>query len=95
MIGSRELGLMKPTSVLINASRGEVINEQALIEALRDHKIAGACLDVYTREPPSGPLLELPNVLLTPHIGASTVEAQRSAAVMVAEKLKEFFSFKA
>lgn len=91
MIGSRELGLMKPTGVLINASRGGVIDEQALVEALRDHKIAGACLDVYAREPPSGPLLELPNAILTPHIGASTVEAQRSAAVLVAEKLGELF----
>jgi len=89
MIGKRELGLMKPTAVLINTSRGEVVDETALVEALRKGKIAGACLDVYEREPPKGsPLLKLPNVILTPHIGASTAEAQRDAAVLVAEKIK-------
>ena len=90
MIGRRELGLMKPTAVLINTSRGEIIDEGALVEALRGKKIAGACLDVYEREPPAdSPLLNLPNVVLTPHLGASTVESQRDAAVMVAGKIKE------
>ena len=89
MIGRRELELMKPTAVLVNTSRGEVINEAALADVLRKGKIAGACLDVYEREPPKeSPLLELPNVVLTPHIGASTIEAQREAAVLVAEKIK-------
>jgi len=89
MIGRRELGLMKPTAVLINTSRGEVVDEAALADALQRGKIAGACLDVYEREPPrDSPLLKLPNVILTPHIGASTIEAQREAAVLVAEKIK-------
>jgi len=89
MIGRRELELMKPTAVLINTSRGEVVDEAALADALRKGKIAGACLDVYEREPPrDSPLLKLPNVILTPHIGASTIEAQREAAVLVAEKIK-------
>jgi len=89
MIGRRELGLMKPTAVLINTSRGEVVDEAALADALQRGKIAGACLDVYEREPPKdSPLIKLPNVILTPHIGASTIEAQREAAVLVAEKIK-------
>ncbi len=90
MIGARELGLMKPTAVLINTSRGEMVDEKALVEALRGKKIAGACLDVYEQEPPrDSPLFKLPNVVLTPHIGASTAEAQRDAAVIVAKKIKE------
>jgi len=89
MIGRRELELMKPTAVLINTSRGEAVDEVALAEALRKGKIAGACLDVYECEPPKdSPLLKLPNIMLTPHIGASTAEAQREAALLIAEKIK-------
>jgi D-3-phosphoglycerate dehydrogenase len=89
MIGWREFELMKPSAVLINTSRGEVIDEEALVNALQKGKIAGACLDVYEHEPPKdSPLLKLPNVVLTPHIGASTVEAQREAALIIAEKIK-------
>lgn len=90
VIGKRELELMKPTAVLINTSRGEIIDERALVEALRARKIAGACLDVYEREPPhDSPLLKLSNVVLTPHLGASTHEAQRDAAIIIAQKIKE------
>jgi D-3-phosphoglycerate dehydrogenase len=90
MISKRELDLMKPTAVLINTSRGEVVDEAALAKALKKGKIAGACLDVYEQEPPAeSPLLKLPNVVLTPHLGASTREAQRDAAVLVAKKIKE------
>ena len=90
MIGRHELGLMKPTAVLINTSRGGVIDEGALVEALRQCKIAGACLDVYENEPSVGsPLLKLQNVVLSPHIGASTAEAQRDAAIVAAQKIKE------
>lgn len=90
IIGARELGLMKPTAVLINTSRGKVVDEKALVEALRTKKIACACLDVYEQEPPrNSPLLKLPNVVLTPHLGASTVESQRDAAVIIAKKIKE------
>ena len=90
MMGKRELELMKPTAVLINTSRGGIVDEVALVEALRGGKIAGACLDVYEREPPEdSPLLKLPNVVLTPHLGASTREAQRDAAMIIAQKIKE------
>lgn len=90
MVSKRELELMKSTAVLINTSRGGVVDEGALTEALRTGKIAGACLDVYEREPPrDSPLLRLPNVVLTPHLGASTREAQRDAAIIIAQKIKE------
>jgi D-3-phosphoglycerate dehydrogenase len=90
MIGKRELELMKPTAVLINTSRGKIVDEKALIEALQNGRIAGACLDVYETEPlVDSPLFKLPNVVLTPHIGASTVEAQRDAAIIVAKKIKD------
>jgi len=92
MIGKRELEMMKQGAVLINTSRGAVVDEKELIEALKGGRIGGACLDVYETEPlTDSPLLSLPNVVLTPHIGASTIEAQREAAVVVAQKLKKFF----
>lgn len=93
MIGKRELSLMKPTAFLINTSRGEIVDEAALVEALREGKIAGAALDVYQREPPTdSPLLKMENVVLTPHIGASTIEAQRDAGILIAKKIREALS---
>ena len=74
LIGARELALMKPTAHLINTSRGPVVDETALIAALKEGRIAGAALDVYDREPlpPDHPLRSAPRVLLTPHIGYVT-----------------------
>ncbi len=71
LIGAAELGRMKPTAVLVNTSRGPIVEEAALIDALRARRIAGAGLDVYDTEPlpPDHPLLGLPNVVLTPHLG--------------------------
>jgi D-3-phosphoglycerate dehydrogenase len=90
MIGARELSMMKQTAVLVNTSRGAVVDEAALVKSLEERKIAGACLDVYWQEPPVGsPLLKLQNVVLTPHVGASSVEAQRDAAVIIADKIKK------
>ncbi|MEW6222074.1 MAG: hydroxyacid dehydrogenase [Candidatus Hadarchaeota archaeon] len=89
MVGEKEMSLMKPAAVLINTSRGGVVDEAALVKALEEKRIAGACLDVFEKEPPEGsPLLKFQNVVLTPHIGASTEEAQAYAAVVIAQKLK-------
>jgi D-3-phosphoglycerate dehydrogenase len=77
MIGARELASMKRSSFLINAARGSIVDEKALIAALRDKTIAGAALDVIAEEPPQKdhPLFQLDNVLWTPHLGAVTLEA--------------------
>lgn len=88
LIGARELSLMKNTAYLINTSRGPVVDEKALVEALRDKKIAGAGLDVYEEEPRLAPgLVELDNVVLAPHLGSATTETRRNMAVMAAENL--------
>lgn len=77
LIGKKELDLMKPTAFLINTSRGEIIDEPALIDALQQGKIAGAGLDVFAKEPPeaSHPFFKMENVILTPHTGALTKDA--------------------
>jgi len=88
MIGEEELKAMKPTAYLINTSRGGVVDEEALLRALKEGWIAGAALDVYEVEPPTNmELIRLPNVVCTPHIGAQTVEAQRRNSVLIANKL--------
>jgi D-3-phosphoglycerate dehydrogenase len=91
MIGVDQLSRMKLDSILINASRGGVVDEAALLEALQAKQLRGAILDVFAREPaPSDhPLLKLPNVLATPHLGASTAEAQRRAGEEAATLLIE------
>ncbi len=77
MIGERELALMKPTAILINTARAALVDEGALVAALREGKIAGAGIDVFYQEPinPDNPLLELENVVLSPHVGWVTHEA--------------------
>jgi D-3-phosphoglycerate dehydrogenase len=89
LIGSEQLALMKPTAYLINTSRGGVIDEPALIEALRAGRIAGAGLDVFEPEPPSldNPLLGMPTVVCTPHSAARTPEALRRCAEMTQESV--------
>jgi len=88
LIGERELGLMKPTAYLINTSRGQVIDERALIKALKGRKIAGAALDVFEREPEvPKELIEMSNVVLTPHIGSASVETRTKMAMMAVENL--------
>ncbi len=92
MIGEREINIMKDGAVLINTSRGAVIDERALIKALKSGKLAGAALDVYEVEPPSNlTLIKMPNVICTPHIGAQTEEAQIEASNSIAEKIIEHF----
>ncbi|HEX2954889.1 MAG TPA: D-glycerate dehydrogenase [Bacillota bacterium] len=88
MIGVEALKLMKPTAILINTSRGPVIDEEALVEALRSGAIWGAGLDVYENEPQVHPgLLAMKNVVLAPHIGSSTTETREKMAAMVAENV--------
>lgn len=88
LIGPRELGLMKPTAYLVNTSRGAVVDEAALVEALREKRIEGAGLDVYENEPLLAPgLTALENVVLMPHVGSATVETRARMARMAAENL--------
>lgn len=88
MINKDKLALMKNTAYIINTSRGAVIDEDALYEALKNNKIAGAALDVFEEEPPRNlDLIRLQNIICTPHIGAQTKEAQELAANVIAEKI--------
>jgi D-3-phosphoglycerate dehydrogenase len=86
LIGDEEIAKMKPNARLIFCARGGVVDEKALLAALESKTIAGAALDVFENEPPGDhPLLKHPNVVVTPHLGAMTEEAQKRAAVEVAE----------
>lgn len=89
MIGGRELALMKPTAVLVNTSRGPVVREPDLIEALREKRIFAAGLDVFETEPlpQDSPLLELDNVVLLPHIASASIATRTEMAVMAANNL--------
>lgn len=92
LISTKELESMKNTAFIINCARGGIIDEDALYNALKDNKIGGAGLDVFEIEPPKGSkLLELDNIIVTPHIGASTKEAQSGAAIMVADEIIKVF----
>ncbi|MDD5658177.1 MAG: phosphoglycerate dehydrogenase, partial [Elusimicrobia bacterium] len=96
LIGARELRLMKPGAVLLNLSRGRVVDLEALAAALRAGRLGGAAVDVFPAEPAGNgrgfrcPLRGLPNVILTPHVGGSTQEAQRNIAAYVSEKLAAY-----
>ncbi|WP_426725713.1 phosphoglycerate dehydrogenase [Curtobacterium flaccumfaciens] len=89
MISDAQFALMKPTAFVVNVARGGLIDEDALHRALTSNTIAGAGLDVFVAEPPKdSPLLALPNVVVTPHLGASTDEAQEKAGVSVAKSVR-------
>lgn len=96
MIGAEQIATMKPGAVLINASRGTVVDINALADALRSRHLLGAAVDVYPEEPSSNedrfesPLRGLDNVILTPHIGGSTIEAQENIGTEVAEKMVKY-----
>ena len=96
MMGAGQIAAMKPGSVLINASRGTVVEIEPLAEALKAKKLLGAAIDVFPTEPSSNkevfesPLRGLDNVILTPHVGGSTIEAQENIGIEVAEKLVKY-----
>ncbi len=96
MIGAREIGLMKKGAILINASRGTVVDIEALANAIKSGALSGAAIDVFPEEPKANddefvsPLRGLDNVILTPHIGGSTMEAQANIGIEVAEKLIKY-----
>jgi len=95
MIGAVEFARMRPDAVLIQCARGGVVDEDALLAALKEGRLRGAALDVFATEPPGEhPLLALPNVIATPHLGASTREAQDRAGVEVAERLIALLSLR-
>ncbi|HTE16286.1 MAG TPA: D-2-hydroxyacid dehydrogenase family protein [Burkholderiales bacterium] len=96
LLGARELALMKPSAILVNAARGPIIDENALIAALRERRIAGAGLDVFTHEPlaDDSPLRALPNVVLTPHQGHNVQEFFAVAYNDVVENITAFLNGK-
>lgn len=88
LIDAEKISLMKPGAHIVNAARGGIIDEEALYEALQEDRLGGAALDVFETEPPGdSPLFALDNVVVTPHLGASTREAQSNVAVMAAEQV--------
>ncbi len=92
LIGAKQLALVKPTARIINTARGGLIDEKALAEAVKEKKIAGAAIDVFSTEPVTESILfETDNIIVTPHLGASTTEAQATAAKDVAEQIVDVF----
>ena len=89
LIGEEQLRLVKPTALLVNAARGGIVDEAALYAALKEGRLAGAALDVFQTEPcTDSPLFELDNIVVTPHLGASTDEAQERAGIAVAHSVR-------
>jgi D-3-phosphoglycerate dehydrogenase len=96
MIGKREIELMKNGAILINTSQGKVVDEKALIDALKSGKLSYAGLDVFEDEPPAknNPLFKLDNVVLSPHIGFNTVEAAKRCTDICIENVVKFLEGK-
>jgi glyoxylate reductase len=93
MINKETLGKMKKGSFLINTARGQVVDEVALVEALKNSQIAGAALDVFDNEPNISPeLIAMPNVILTPHIASATVEVRNKMGEQAVAAILDTFS---
>src|SRR5437879_7091184 len=91
MINESAINKMKKSVRIINCARGELINDAALVEALKSGQVGGAALDVFTKEPPKdSPLLACENLIATPHIAGSTNEAQEAVGVQIAQQVKEY-----
>ncbi len=95
LLGKKELNSVKPGVRIINCARGELIDEEALIQAIKDGKVAQAALDVFSKEPldPASPLLGVPEIICTPHLGASTGEAQDKVAIAICDQLIDFLKY--
>ncbi|GAH17802.1 unnamed protein product, partial [marine sediment metagenome] len=97
LISYSEIEKMKPTAIIVNMARGGVVNEQALYDALKNKKIGGACIDVFSKEPidpKDAPFIGLDNCITTPHLGASTFEAQIEVAKLAAERIVQALNSK-
>jgi D-3-phosphoglycerate dehydrogenase len=92
LLSTKEFDMVKPGIRIVNCARGNLIDDEALIEAIKSKKVAQAALDVYAKEPlsPNSPLLELDEIICTPHLGASTEEAQEKVAIAVADQIIDF-----
>lgn len=95
LLGEKEFALMKPGMRIINCARGTLIDDKALIEAIKSKKVAQAALDVYAKEPlnPESPLLGMKEIICTPHLGASTEEAQEKVAVAICDQLIDYLMY--
>jgi D-3-phosphoglycerate dehydrogenase len=95
MIGEKEFQKMKEGVIIINCARGGIIDEEALAKYVKEGKVWGAGIDVFEKEPPDpdNPLLHLDNVVVTPHLGASTIEGQRNVSVEIAQKIVKFLKY--
>lgn len=93
-LGAAEFALFKPTAILVNTARGALVDEAALIDALRTGRIAGAGLDVFTKEPlpPGAPILDAPNLVVSPHCAGITPEALNAGLAMAVENIHTFFA---
>ena len=92
MLNKERIALMKPEARVVNCARGELVDEEALADALKEGRLAGAALDVFSSEPPAPdcPFFEMDNVVMTPHLGASTEEAQESVGIEIAQAIRDY-----